>query len=951
MGNLKKRKVIQLDLKKIVLLIILFSIIILSVPNSGQAKSIITVGIFQNEPMIFWENEQPKGLFIDILEEVGERENWELQYVQCEFTNCLEMLAAGILDIVPDIAYSEERALLFDFNQETVISNWGQFYSDKSNDFHSFIDLNDKTLAVVTDDIYASEFKKLAENMGIQPEFVEYTTYENALQAMIKQECDAALVSRISGLASEKKFFVKRSTLICCPIEIRYAINKNVSSNLISAIDQNLRILKEDEHSVYYQSLSKWISPLNDNNFNIILRWLSTFAISIALALLISALLLKYQISHKTKELQNEIETRKTVEIALRENKNRYRAIVEDQTEMIIRWKPDSTITFTNKAYSSHYRHILGEDLVGKKLLDVFPCEIAKTIPGIIKSLTPFSSTVKVENPTIDPAGNQRWLLWIHHGIFDDQGKLQEIQSIGRDITDTKLRQAEQEAFISVATALNPLLSYEEIHSIAMEKLTSLLNCDGAIVMRTIANGDQFELTAATKKWAACIGIITPSKKGISYQIAQSKLPFVTHDSSEATNLLDLLPNVPRSIAGVPVIIDDQVASILWIGRETNINSEELRIMTIIADLMANALHRAYLHRQVKTQLERVSALHDIDLSISKNHDLAPICEVLGKHLSKQLNVEGIQIHQYFSNERCILPIYAYGFSKNLLYPKTTALTQSIVAEQTLKIHNNGNIDLNSHYPDEDFRTYIGLPLSTEDEITGVLEVFSHEDFQPTLDWLNYFETLAGQAIIAIENVTLFKNLQNSSLELEDAYDTTLVGWANALELRDQETEGHSQRVTQLTVQLAKEIGLPEEEIIHLRRGALLHDIGKMGIPDSILQKPGSLTEAEWQIMRTHPVLAYQLLSKITFLKPALDIPHYHHEKWDGSGYPDGLVGEDIPLYARIFAIIDVWDALNSERPYRKAWPKEPILNLIREERGKHFDPTIADAFLKMIEK
>lgn len=191
--------------------------------------------------------------------------------------------------------------------------------------------------------------------------------------------------------------------------------------------------------------------------------------------------------------------------------------------------------------------------------------------------------------------------------------------------------------------------------------------------------------------------------------------------------------------------------------------------------------------------------------------------------------------------------------------------------------------------------------------------------------------------------------LEQSNRELMDAYDTTLEGWSKALELRDEETEGHTQRVTDLTVRLARRMGLEGEELIQIKRGALLHDIGKMGIPDGILNKPGPLTEDEWEVMRKHTIYAYQMLSPIAYLKPALAIPCCHHERWDGSGYPLGWRGQDIPLPARIFAVADVWDALSSDRPYRKAWPKERVVEHLESHKGVHFDPEAVDEFLGMI--
>jgi putative nucleotidyltransferase with HDIG domain len=193
--------------------------------------------------------------------------------------------------------------------------------------------------------------------------------------------------------------------------------------------------------------------------------------------------------------------------------------------------------------------------------------------------------------------------------------------------------------------------------------------------------------------------------------------------------------------------------------------------------------------------------------------------------------------------------------------------------------------------------------------------------------------------------------LQRAHQDLAGAYEATIEGWSRVLDLRDKETEGHTQRVTEMTVRLARALSVPEEQIIHLRRGALLHDIGKMAIPDTILQKPGPLTEEEWKEMRRHPEYALQMLYSIAYLRPALEIPYSHHEHWDGSGYPRGLKGEDIPIAARIFSIVDVWDALLSNRPYRRGCTEESVLEYIRKHAGIYFDPKLVDAFLDLYEK
>jgi PAS domain S-box-containing protein/putative nucleotidyltransferase with HDIG domain len=248
------------------------------------------------------------------------------------------------------------------------------------------------------------------------------------------------------------------------------------------------------------------------------------------------------------------------------------------------------------------------------------------------------------------------------------------------------------------------------------------------------------------------------------------------------------------------------------------------------------------------------------------------------------------------------------------------------------------------------FRACAALPLMSRDEIKGVLHLFRA---QPLLaaqngDWQHFLESLALQMAIAIDNVDMFENLKRSNRELTKAYEETIKGWAQALELRDKETRGHGERVTHQSEKLARALGMSEEDLLHFRRGVLLHDIGKMGVPDKILNKPDDLTSDEWVIMRQHPGYGYEMLSHIEYLRPALDVVYYHHEKWDGSGYPSGLRGEDIPLTARIFAVVDVYDALTTRRPYRPAWPKSDALTFIRQQAGKHFDPAVAEAFLDL---
>jgi len=275
------------------------------------------------------------------------------------------------------------------------------------------------------------------------------------------------------------------------------------------------------------------------------------------------------------------------------------------------------------------------------------------------------------------------------------------------------------------------------------------------------------------------------------------------------------------------------------------------------------------------------------------------------------------------------------------------ALERRILTVQSLA-DEPGEFSRSVNFAQERFVAYVAIPLIAKGQIKGVLEVFHRAVLSPTPEWLAFLEALGGQAAIAIDNSTLFDNLQRANTDLTMAYDTTLEGWSQALDLRDKETEGHTLRGTKLTLRLAREMGVRDADLVHIRRGALLHDIGKMGIPDQILLKPGPLSDEEWVVMKKHPEYANQMLAPIEFLRQAKHIPYSHHEKWDGTGYPRGLRGEEIPLSARIFAVADVYDALTSDRPYRKAWPKDKALAYIHEQAGKHFDPHVVETFLRM---
>lgn len=426
----------------------------------------------------------------------------------------------------------------------------------------------------------------------------------------------------------------------------------------------------------------------------------------------------------------------------------------------------------------------------------------------------------------------------------------------------------------------------------------------------------------------------------------------------------DYVPNweAARSELAIPLKVGERVIGVIDIQSADLVafNEDDERIMSIFAERAALALENARLDEETEKRLRRLSALRNIDTTIAGAFDLKLTLNVLLEEVTKQLGVDAADVLLYDKDLLQLEYGAAIGFRTKALQFTNLRLGDGYAGKAALERRTIRVTDLREEQSElrkapllvkENFVSYYGVPLIAKREMRGVLEIFHRSRLDPDSDWLEFMEILAGQAAIAIDNATMFGDLQSANRELILAYDTTLEGWSNALEMRDMETEGHSRRVTEMTINLAQNLGINGRNLVHIRRGALLHDIGKMGIPDQILHKPGKLSNEEWQIMKQHPVYAHQFLSKIEFLRPALEIPYSHHEKWDGSGYPQGLKGEQIPLAARIFAVVDVWDALSSDRPYRSAWPEEEILAHIRQQTGKHFDPRVVDAFLNLLEQ
>jgi PAS domain S-box-containing protein len=396
-----------------------------------------------------------------------------------------------------------------------------------------------------------------------------------------------------------------------------------------------------------------------------------------------------------------------------------------------------------------------------------------------------------------------------------------------------------------------------------------------------------------------------------------------------------------------------------WVWEQGRLISPYENGESLLEGFITDITERREAERKVEHQYKRLKTLRVMDMAITKLLDLQSILNTLVEQIQAQMQVDAAMVLLFTQAHRLE---YAAGIGFHLPESQTfqCALGEGLIGHAALIRRQLSCLDASEAqqvlpipaiFAGEGFVDCIAVPLEAKNELKGMLVIFHRSPISVNTEWSEFLDALSDQAAIAIDNATLYEQSRRSNTELMMAYEETIEGWASALELRDQETEGHSRRVVGLTLALAQAAGVPEEELVHIRRGAILHDIGKMGIPDSILQKPGPLSPEEWEKMRQHPVYAFRLLSAIPFLRPALDIPFSHHERWDGSGYPRGLKGTQIPLAARIFTVVDVWDALRSQRPYRGALPDDQVIQYLISKSGKEFDPEIIAHFTALLAK
>ena len=501
----------------------------------------------------------------------------------------------------------------------------------------------------------------------------------------------------------------------------------------------------------------------------------------------------------------------------------------------------------------------------------------------------------------------------------------------------------------------------------ALQVAINVLGVSRGNILTIENDNEHMRLLAVTGYDRETVGAINQrlnwnTSQGVTGRAVQTHTPIIVPDVSKNPYWIPIpgLDDWVKSIVSVPLIAGNDVVGVLnLLSEETDFfKIENLSLITAIASPVALALQNARLYDSLRQRLAELEMVANISAAMRKAQSQNDMQDIL---LAKA--VEGLQANAGVlllldHNELKFANTHgATGVSLGATCPPNAGMMwQALKSSRPYFIPDVRQIE--ELHESTICQALMGdalscacVPLQTTASTIGV--VFLNWKNKPFLstDESRLLESLSEIAANAIHRSSLHLQTIQQAQDLLQAYDATIEGWSHALDLRDKETEDHTLRVTNLTLQLAQAFGMNESQLDHIRRGALLHDIGKMGVPDHILHKAGALSDEEWTIMRRHPQLAYEMLSPIAYLQPAMDIPYCHHEKWDGTGYPRGLKGEEIPLAARIFAVVDVFDALTSNRPYRPAWKKRKALDYIREQAGTHFDPQAVELFFMVLKE
>jgi len=554
--------------------------------------------------------------------------------------------------------------------------------------------------------------------------------------------------------------------------------------------------------------------------------------------------------------------------------------------------------------------------------------EDSQSAQAIFKDLTEDQFPYSHEDYWITKDATRRLISWSDTALTDDKGEVACIVSVGVDITEHKeTEEADRQ-------------SAEYFRSLVENAADALLILDKDGIIRF--KNPSFENILGYKP----------------EELLERNLRELVHpdDVPLLSKALEGVKKQPDSTALMQLRLQSMEGS--WVTVE-GVSKNFLKDPAVsgIAVTIRDITRRKKAEQGIQRQLQTLDALHAIDSATSSGLDLQVTAKVILEQLTQELEVDAASILLFHPHTHNLKYFSGLGF-RNIDIARTEInLGEGVAGKAGLERELIRIPDLRDSeeasrraelLAEEEFVAYYAMPLVARGELKGVLEIFSRSSLSPDQDWLDLLSAVASQAAVAIDNADLITELQNHNTGLSFAYDATLEKLSYALDLREQLSHGHSQRLAKWTLKLGEAVGMEGPDLVNDRRGALLHDIGKIGVPERILLKPGPLSDEEWAVMHKHPRYAYLLLSEIPYLRAAVNIPYCHHEKWDGSGYPRGIEGKEIPLAARVFSVVEAWDVLGCDRPYREAWPNMKIREHLKAQSGVDFDPEIVEKFLDM---
>ncbi|WP_051195765.1 HD domain-containing phosphohydrolase [Meiothermus rufus] len=536
------------------------------------------------------------------------------------------------------------------------------------------------------------------------------------------------------------------------------------------------------------------------------------------------------------------------------------------------------------------------------------------------------------------------------------------VLGVGLDVTESRERALSLEALAQVNLALRQSEDLKEMMENALEAALRALKSPAGSLLLYNPEAQQVEVMAA-QGWVCDIPVPGP-REGLTGRALQGEVVVSLNLQQDPRVNPKARPLIPPGWSGAALPLwagttPIGVLGLAWPPPHTP-SPAEVERAALLAESIGNAIRRASLRKKLERRVETLEALRIVERAIASTLDLKAVLAVLLDQASSRLPLDALALFLFDTESQTLRLEASRGFrSAEAVLPKTVCISEESHIGRAALLRQPVHVpDLQQDPGSQaDFTLREGLvaewayPLLAKGRSLGVLAVFTRRTWEPAPEDKTLLEALVEQAAVALDNALIYQQAVESQQELALTYERTLWAWAKAVELRDQETGGHTERVVELGLRLAQAMGLKGEALEDFRRGAILHDVGKIGIPDQILKKPGPLTPEEWAVMRLHPVYAYEWLKGIPHLAQALTIPYAHHERWDGSGYPRGLKGGEIPLPARIFAVVDVYDALTSDRPYRGAWPKEKALAYLQAEAGRSLDPQVVPIFLKLIQQ